>query len=393
MILRFSSGSLTPARASRKRFSASTTCRSTPVAATKSRSTCSASPLRSRPWSTNTQVSRSPIARCTTAAATAESTPPDSPQMARPESPICSRMRSICSSTMFTIVQVGRQPAICSRKCSSTFWPCSVCSTSGCHCTPAKRRSVFSKAATGDAAVVARTSKPSGARRTESPCDIQTRCSPGMSARRVPGLGDADRCPAVLGDAGARDLTAERLGHRLEAVAHAEDGDVRVEQGGVDAGGARGVDRRRPAGEDDRGGLPGQHLRDRHGVRDDLGVDLGLAHPTGDQLGVLGSEIDDENEVVVGQDEPSRRASKVSTSLPEIFSRFCAGAHNPGMWASLGQSEIRLQCSLPGRISISVRAAADSPGPGLPPSPAGPWVVRSMRQGPSPPGRAGPEAS
>ena len=28
-----------------------------PVAATKSRSTCSASPARSRPWSTNTQVS------------------------------------------------------------------------------------------------------------------------------------------------------------------------------------------------------------------------------------------------------------------------------------------------------------------------------------------------
>ena len=83
MILRFSSGSLTPASASRNRFWASTTCRSTPVAATKSRSTCSASPLRSRPWSTKTQVSRSPMARCTSAAATAESTPPDSPQIAR----------------------------------------------------------------------------------------------------------------------------------------------------------------------------------------------------------------------------------------------------------------------------------------------------------------------
>ena len=53
----------------------------TPVAATKSRSTCSASPARSRPWSTKTQVSWSPIARCTSAAATAESTPPDRPQI------------------------------------------------------------------------------------------------------------------------------------------------------------------------------------------------------------------------------------------------------------------------------------------------------------------------
>ena len=93
MILRFSSGSLTPASASRKRFCASTTWSLTPVAATKSRSTCSASPLRSSPWSTKTQVSRSPIARCTMAAATAESTPPDSPQMARPVSPIWARIR------------------------------------------------------------------------------------------------------------------------------------------------------------------------------------------------------------------------------------------------------------------------------------------------------------
>ena len=51
------------------------------MAATKSFSTCSGSPSRSSPWSTNTQVSWSPMARCTRAAATAESTPPDSPQI------------------------------------------------------------------------------------------------------------------------------------------------------------------------------------------------------------------------------------------------------------------------------------------------------------------------
>ena len=138
MILRFSSGSVTPASASRNCFSASTTLRSTPVAATKSRSTCSVSPWRISPWSTYTQVSRSPIAFCTIAAATAESTPPERPQMAWPRSPIWARIFSICSSAMLDIVQVGRQPAMSSRKCSSTFWPCSVCSTSGCHWTPAR---------------------------------------------------------------------------------------------------------------------------------------------------------------------------------------------------------------------------------------------------------------
>ena len=238
MILRFSSGSLTPASASRKRFSASTTCRSTPVAATKSRSTCSASPLRSSPWSTKTQVSRSPIARCTTAAATAESTPPDSPQIARPESPICSRIRSICSSTMLTIVQVG--PAAGDVDAGSARAP------SG------RARCAAPRGATAPRRVGGRCSRtpppgsprsrrarrsPSGARCTESPCDIQTRCSAGCPPSSVPGGGDADRRPAVLRDAGAGHLAAEHLGHRLEAVADAEDRHARLEQVGVDAPG------------------------------------------------------------------------------------------------------------------------------------------------------------
>ena len=43
--------------------------------------TCSPSFLRIRPWSTKTQVSWSPIAWCTSSAATDESTPPQRPQM------------------------------------------------------------------------------------------------------------------------------------------------------------------------------------------------------------------------------------------------------------------------------------------------------------------------
>ena len=46
-------------------------------------STWSASPVRMRPVSTKTQVSWSPMARCTRAAATAESTPPDSAHSTR----------------------------------------------------------------------------------------------------------------------------------------------------------------------------------------------------------------------------------------------------------------------------------------------------------------------
>ena len=88
---------------------------------------------------------------------------------------------------------------------------------------------------------------------------------------------------------------AQSPGHDLEAVADAQHRHPGVEDGRVHAGGALGVDRRRAAGEDDGGGAGGEHVLRRHGVRDDLGVDAGFAHAAGDELGVLGAEVDDED--------------------------------------------------------------------------------------------------
>ena len=105
---------------------------------------------------------------------------------------------------------------------------------------------------------------------------------------------------AVLTLARAGDVAAERLGHRHEAVADAEDRDRAVDDGRIELRRPGLVDARRAAGEDDRGRLAGQHLGGRHGVRDDLGVHLRLAHATGDELGVLSPEIDDENGVMIG---------------------------------------------------------------------------------------------
>ena len=48
------------------------------------------------------------------------------------------------------------------------------------------------------------------------------------------------------------------------------------------------------------GGAPGHQLGGGGGVGDDLGVDVGLAHPAGDQLGVLGAEVDDQDRAVAG---------------------------------------------------------------------------------------------
>ena len=44
-------------------------------------------------------------------------------------------------------------------------------------------------------------------------------------------------------------------------------------------------------------GRAGRQLGGGDGVGDDLAVDVGLAHPPGDQLGVLGAEVDDEDGV------------------------------------------------------------------------------------------------
>ena len=101
-------------------------------------------------------------------------------------SPTWARMRSTCSSITLPVVHVGRHPATAYRKCSSTRWPCSLCSTSGWNCTPASRRPASSKAATGASPELATTSKPGGAEVTESPWDIHTESWSGSPANSDP---------------------------------------------------------------------------------------------------------------------------------------------------------------------------------------------------------------
>ena len=91
------------------------------------------------------------MARWTSAAATAESTPPDRPQIARP-SPTCARISSICSSMMLAhgpgrpAARGGQEPGAaspCRARCACT---------SGWNCTPYRPRPASSAAATGVAA-------------------------------------------------------------------------------------------------------------------------------------------------------------------------------------------------------------------------------------------------
>ena len=160
------------------------------------------------------------------------------------------------------------------------------------------------------------------------------RCArPGSSESRTPGAVTCTRVRPYSRAPGVRDLAAEGLGHQLEAVAHAEDRDPRLE------------DRRRrcPARPARRPttvrrdrmiafGSLREHLGDRHRVRHDLGVDPGLPDPAGDQLGVLRPEVDDQDQVVFRHDRSLgvRHASASARRTDQHRSRAPQASVRPG---------------------------------------------------------------
>ncbi len=114
------------------------------------------------------QVSRSPTARCTSAAATDESTPPDRPQITR-ASPTSARIRATSVSTKCSGVQSGSQPQTPNRKLPRISLPRGVWATSGWNWTPKSGLVSCSIAATGEFSLLAVTRHPGGASSTWSP--------------------------------------------------------------------------------------------------------------------------------------------------------------------------------------------------------------------------------
>ena len=231
MILRLPSGLVTPESASRNRSATSTVTRLAPVAATKSRCTCARSPARSRPWSTNTHVSRSPMARCTSAAATAESTPPDRPQIARP-SPIWSRT---CSTSAVGDVR-GRPGRVDAGEFVQE--PAQhLLAVRGVHhlgvvlhaCQPARRVLERRDGCTGAAGHHLEALRCGGdGVAVAHPHRLGLR-----QVRMQLSTSDIQLGAAVLAGAGVGDGAAEGLRHRLKAVADAEHRNTEVEHRGV----------------------------------------------------------------------------------------------------------------------------------------------------------------
>ena len=76
------------------------------------------------------QVSWSPIASWISTEATAESTPPDSPEMTR-AFPTCARILATSAERKCAMVQSPFSPAMRCTKLASSLAPSGVCTTSG----------------------------------------------------------------------------------------------------------------------------------------------------------------------------------------------------------------------------------------------------------------------
>ena len=262
-----------------------------------------ASPRRSRPWSTNTQVSWSPIASWISTAATAESTPPERPQITLPLADLRADLgdRLVLEGAPWSSRR--RSPATSRTKLRSSVRAVRACAPPRGGTAP--RRSAAPRrrsAANGAFCEVATTGKPGGSLVTRSPWLIQTgyfcpRCqtpsNSGQSAVTSTSARPNSRWwpPSTLPPSWWR--------HGLLAVADAEDRHA----GGIESGGGSGAPRSiTEAGPPERMIALRLHLarRPRLGLleRHDLAIDALLAHAPGDQLGDLGAEIDDQDVVV-----------------------------------------------------------------------------------------------
>ena len=97
-------------------------------------------------------------------------------------------------------------------------------------------------------------------------------------------LGHRQLRAAELPHLGALDAAAEREHQRLHPVTDAEHGDPELQQRRIELRGARRVDRRRPAAQDQALRRAPAHLVDADVMRQQLGEDPELAHAASDQL-------------------------------------------------------------------------------------------------------------
>jgi hypothetical protein len=103
---------------------------------------------------------------------------------------------------------------------------------------------------------------------------------------------DVEFAASVFASAAVFYLAPELMGHELHAVADAKDGDTEVKDRRIGLGRAFGVDAGRATAEDDATRVEFGDFLGGEVVANDLGVDLGFADAPSDDLGVLGTEVE-----------------------------------------------------------------------------------------------------
>ena len=88
------------------------------------------------------------------------------------------------------------------------------------------------------------------------------------------------------------------MSDQLGAVTDTEDRDTKLVNLWVDRWRAIDMYRLGTTGEDDADGLALGNLCSADRVRDDLGIDIRLSNPASDQLGILRTEINDEDRLL-----------------------------------------------------------------------------------------------
>jgi len=111
---------------------------------------------------------------------------------------------------------------------------------------------------------------------------------------------DLQQRAAVLVIVGLLDQAAQPMGEQLQPVTDPEHRYAEVDDAGVDVGSADVEHARRASGEDDSRWIPRAHFLELDHRGMDLAVDALLADTAGNQLGVLRSEVEDENPVALG---------------------------------------------------------------------------------------------
>src|SRR5210317_1317358 len=99
----------------------------------------------------------------------------------------------------------------------------------------------------------------------------------------------------ILALACRHDPATEMVTHQLHAIADTQHGDPHFEEFFLYRRCAPVINGLRPPGKDDPRGIECLDLSQAHIKRMQLAVDMRFTHPSGNQLGVLRSEVEDQN--------------------------------------------------------------------------------------------------